>query len=460
MNRNIALLVLDCVRKDFFEDFASNIRDMSDLSIDKCYAASSWSTPSHASIFTGELPHRHGVHAHNLSFQNLEVDTFLTELADHKTIGTSTNLFAGPSFHFDSLFDEFWNASRNGLFIGGMSIEEFSQTNPSEGIQKYREFISEAYQKRCLLRSILNGASVKINDAVERVSLPRLWDYGAGAMIRGSLDRLPDEEPFFFFANFMEAHSPYLPSGKYDSSFYDIPRGWSGEAKEWEINKNPDEYVNIIKNRRDVYAASIDYLDQRVSSFIEELIQKTEGETTVFVTADHGESLAFEAEDYIWGHQGSLSHSLLHVPFVAINLPEKYMDSLDCSNFSHLDLGDLISSVAKDEPLHIQPREWVPAERIGYGPSTEPEDFEYWDRAIRCVYHDKYRYEWDSIGGKFKYEIIGDSIENKISENAEIPDGAVKQFDAEIEEYKTSTSNSRSELNESTKQNLSELGYL
>jgi hypothetical protein len=123
-------------------------------------------------------------------------------------------------------------------------------------------------------------------------------------------------------------------------------------------------------------------------------------------------------------------------------------------------LGDLISSVAKDEPLHIQSREWVPAERIGYGPSTEPEDFEYWDRAIHCVYHGKYRYEWDSIGGKFKYEIIGDSVENKISENAEIPDGAVKQFDAEIEEYKTSTSNSRSELNESTKQNLSELGYL
>jgi hypothetical protein len=460
MKRNVAVLVLDCVRKDFFEEYATRLLRMSDVSVDRCYAASSWSTPSHASMFTGELPHRHGVHAHNLDFRNLETDTFLSELEEHTTVGTSTNLFAGPSFGFDHLFDEFWNASRNGVFMGGMNIEEFSQESSTGGIRKYRDFVAEAYRRDCLSRSLLNGASVKLNDAVEAAQMPRLWDYGAGSMIRGSLGRLPSREPFFFFANFMEAHSPYLPSVKYDSSLYDVPSGWSGEAKEWEINKNPDGYTDLVEGRREVYAASVDYLDRRVSSFVERLMEKTEGETTVFVTADHGENLAFESEDFIWGHQGSLSHPLLHVPFAAINLPDGHAEALSGPSFSHLDLGDLVVSVAKGEPAEMQSREYVPAERIGYGPSTEPDDFEYWDRAIRCVYHDGSRYEWDSLGERYEYEIIGDSTEKKVSEDAKIPDEVMEQLDTDIKEYKKKVSGSRAELDDTTKQNLSELGYL
>jgi len=344
--------------------------------------------------------------------------------------------------------------------MGGISIEEFSQRSSSKGMRKYADFISEAYRQGCLSRSILNGASVKLNDIVDETPLPRLWDYGAGSMIRGSLRRLPKTEPFFFFANFMEAHSPYALSIKYDASLYDVPRDWSGDAKEWEINENPDEYTDLIEGRRGVYAASVDYLDRRVSSFVEDLMEKTERETTVFVTADHGENLAFESEGFMWGHQGSLSHALLHVPFAGINLSEEHSEALSGQSFSHLNLGDLVVSVAKDESTEIEPREYVPAERIGYGPSTEPDDFEYWDRAIRCVYHEDSRYEWDSLGGRYEYEITGDSTEKKVSEDAEIPDEAIEQFDIDIEEYKTRASGSRAELDDKTKQNLSELGYL
>jgi hypothetical protein len=273
MKRNVAVIILDCVRKDFFEEYAPRLIQMSDVSVEQCYAASSWSTPSHASIFTGELPHRHGVHAHNLDFRELKNSTFLTEM-NHHTIGTSTNLFAGPSFGFDTLFDEFWNASRNGLFMGGMNIEEFSQSSSSDGIKKYTDFLAEASRKGCLIRSLLNGMSVKLNDIIGKSPLPRLYDYGANSMIRGSINRLPDNEPFFYFANFMEAHSPYSPSIKYNSSIYDVPHGWSENAKEWEINENPSSYTDILERRRDVYAASIDYLDRRVSYFIKEVIKK------------------------------------------------------------------------------------------------------------------------------------------------------------------------------------------
>jgi hypothetical protein len=459
MTRNVALLILDCVRKDYFEKYAPQLLNMSDLSVERCYAASSWSTPSHASIFTGKLPHQHGVHAHNLDFQGLETDTFLTEL-DHTAVGTSTNLFAGPSFSFDTLFDDFWNASRNGLFMGGMNIERFSQDSSSEGIKKYKDFLIEAYQRGCLTRSLMNGTSVKLNDLVEATPLPRLYDYGANSMIRGSLDRLPNHEPFFYFANFMEAHSPYSPSIKYDSSIYDVPHGWSENVKEWEINKNPEEYSEILEGRRNVYAASIDYLDKRVSSFVERLLDRTEKETVVFITADHGENLAFKGEKFMWGHQGSLSHPLLHVPFVAINLPQKYVEKLEGEPLSHLDLGNVITTVANDEHLRIPSRSQIPAERIGYGPSTEPEDLEYWDRAIRSVHNGETRYEWDSLGNRFEYEIVGSSAENKIQET-EIPDKTMDLFDERIEEYKErSSKGDKIRIDERTEDKLSNLGYL
>lgn len=182
MRRNVVLLVLDTVRKDHFDRYAPRLQDLGDASFDRCYAASSWSAPSHASTFTGELAHRDGVHAHNLDFSTLSTaETFLFELPDHQTVRTSTNLFAGPSFEFDSLFDEFWNASRNGLFIGGMNIEEFSQGSSLEGAEKYKEFLREAYRESRLTRSLMNGVSVKLNDIMEATPLPRFYDYGASS---------------------------------------------------------------------------------------------------------------------------------------------------------------------------------------------------------------------------------------------------------------------------------------
>ena len=457
--RNVALLILDCVRKDFFEEYAPTLLGMSDVSVERCYAASSWSTPSHASIFTGELPHRHRIHAHNLDFRELETDTFLREL-DHTVVGTSTNLFAGPSFGFDTLFDEFWNASRNGLFMGGMNIEKFSQDCSFEGAKKYNEFLVESYRRGCLTQSLTNGLSVKLNDFIESTPLPRLYDYGASSIIRGSIDKLPNNEPFFYFANFMEAHSPYSPCVKYDSSIYDVPHGWSENAKEWEINESPNEYTNILEGRRSVYAASVDYLDKKVSSFVKKLLDRTEQETVVFVTADHGENLAFE-EEGLWGHQGSLSHPLLHVPFIAINIPQKYVETLEDEPLSHLDLGRVITSVANDEPLDMLSRRYIPAERIGYGPSTEPEDFEYWDRAIRCVYDGGTRYEWDSLGDRVEYEVEDNSKERKTQEEIKIPDEATELFDEEIEEYKTNVSSRNDiQVDGRTQDKLSDLGYL
>ncbi|WP_435159099.1 alkaline phosphatase family protein [Haladaptatus sp. DFWS20] len=60
--RNVLLVCLDTVRADVFGEHANCLHRMADVSFTQCRAASSWTIPSHASMFTGQLPSVHGVH--------------------------------------------------------------------------------------------------------------------------------------------------------------------------------------------------------------------------------------------------------------------------------------------------------------------------------------------------------------------------------------------------------------
>lgn len=465
MSRNVALLVLDTVRLDYFNEYAPRLGKLADLTFKQCYAASSWSTPSHASLFTGALPHQHGIHAHNLDFSDLSPqDTFLGDMPDHKSVGTSTNLFAGPSFGFDVLFDEFPSVSRHGVLPGGVNIEEFHQQSDTEGLDRYRAFLAEARKRDELIPSLVNGAAVRINDLVSSLPVPRLWDYGADAIIRGAQSWLTDsDDPFFFFANFMEAHSPYEPCCVFDDNLCDVPAWWIDDVDEWDINTADDpqtEYGDYIQNRRRIYAGAVDYLDRKLTPFVRELVDNTERETTVIITADHGENLVTPTDGHLWGHVGSLSEALLHVPFIVVNPPDGH--GLDEDKLvSHLDVGNLIAAIS-DAESHNVDRDYVPAERIGIGVSEKPEDTEYWDRAMRCAVTGDMRYEWDSNGATARYRIDGPSAEILERTDIKPPSWVHDEFDDDLPTYKQRARREQQQVDvdQATRDALEELGYL
>jgi hypothetical protein len=62
MIRSVALLCLDTVRKDYYDECSTRLRSRAETTLERCYAASGWSMPSHANIFAGELPYEHGIH--------------------------------------------------------------------------------------------------------------------------------------------------------------------------------------------------------------------------------------------------------------------------------------------------------------------------------------------------------------------------------------------------------------
>jgi len=162
MTRNVVLICLDTVRKDYFEEYAPRLQEMASVSFEQCRAASAWSTPSHASMLTGELPHRHGIHTHNRDFTCLErSETFLADIPDHTALGASANVYASSTFGFDTVFDHYSDIAPHRRFPAGMDMEKFIQDRDEEGIQRYLEFLREAIRHDHTLESQVTACSSK-----------------------------------------------------------------------------------------------------------------------------------------------------------------------------------------------------------------------------------------------------------------------------------------------------------
>lgn len=205
------------------------------------------------------------------------------------------------------------------------------------------------------MRSLLNTAAFQLDHWTRHglfSGLPALFDDGAASVHRTALDRIQNrdnEEPFFLFTNVMEAHEPHRDTRHFDSSTYSVPMGWdSTDLETWDAVNPTDDVETALRRYRDLYGASIEYLDRSVSTFIERLRDVTERKTTVIVTADHGENLAQPTDDGHLGHVTSLTEGVLHVPLLVINPPAGYSPTTD-GYVSHLALRRLIAGFAHGE---------------------------------------------------------------------------------------------------------------
>ena len=464
-DRNVILIVLDSVRKDFFDSYAVRTRNQSDLSYEQCRAASSWSLPSHASMLSGTLPSQHGVHTHSGTFDSLSIeDTFLHRLSgEFKTICVSANAFASSSYNFDKFFDVCIEPSETRRFPEGFDPGEITQEIGNDNIFRYVEGLRAILDHEYPLKSLGNAVLGEINNLSRELPIPQPVDDGATPVFRATKNEIRKQgEPFFGFINIMDAHIPLRPRLAFDRSIYNVPNDWSTNVKSiWQLmNEEDDEYWD---KREQLYAATIDYLDQKISSFTEWVSQHTEQETTVIVTADHGENHGHSEEDGLVNHKSSLSEGLLHVPMEILNSPN--IKNKEQSISSHLELGKLIHSISQGSVPDISTATTA-AEVVGISAGPEPKNnYKYWDRAIRCAYRDSEKYEWDSLGTISKYRIYDErpSYQSPISQdNIKLPQWATDYFDTEIIEYKQSARalEDDTDIDGAPRDRLKKLGYL
>ncbi|QLG48890.1 sulfatase-like hydrolase/transferase [Natrinema halophilum] len=463
--RNIVLLCLDTVRKDFFDEYAPRLVDRADVVYDGCRAASSWSAPSHASMFTGQLPSEHGVHAFQRDFSVVDRDdTFLGELPDYRALGASANVWAGSSFGFDTLFDSLSDVSPDQRFPEGIDVARFGQETEAAGLARHLSFLRSALAHDYPLKSLANGAAVQLDRTFQRLPLPKPFDDGASLLERELMTQIESStEPFFGFVNFMDAHGPVHHARGYDRSLHDAPLSWT--ARTVDLNERiqtGDEQT--LGWYRDLYGTAIDYLDRRVVDFVDRIQRVTDRKTTVVVTADHGNDLALTDERY-WGHTATrLTEALLHVPLVVLNAPGEY-EARQTECVSHLSLPALLVGIANEEVPDIT-GEMVRAERIGNsGPpgkleagDVPPEE----NMVIRALYGEGEKYVWDHHGSGATYRLDPDrpSWETKASADLDV-DQLDAAFETDIETIaKQTRSTDPLDIDNGTADRLRELGYL
>jgi hypothetical protein len=455
MNQNIVIICLDSVRKDIFDEVAVRTQKLTDTSFDNCRAASSWSAPSHASMISGFLSNEHKVTTHSRSFDSLpRENTIFDNLDEYRTVGISGNVFAGPTYNFDEYFDSFFELTREIRFPRALSPYSDDYEMSLSGILSY---ISDSIKDDRSVKSALNGSTAFLPQVTDIQSWA--FDEGAKPGLRIAQEELRRTNGnAFIFLNLMEGHIPYRPTRYLDSDIYDVPSGWSSDEKGvWELfqEKYDEQYWN---RRNQLYRATVDYLDRCISKFVQSIGEKT----TVVVTADHGDNLGTETDGGLANHKSSLSEGVLHVPLYIINTPDISEQTGD--HLSHLSLPNLINGIRKGYiPDLTNDRAFAELGGMSAGPDPE-NDYEYYDRAIRCAYNKNEKVIWDSLGDCAKYQIDLSRMnyQEHVADNDQPPSWATDSFSIDIVKFKSKVVEDGDDVNvdESTAQRLEELGYL
>lgn len=283
---NVVIIILDTVRADYIVtsgehgSFTPVIDRISREGVvfENTFAPSSWTLPSHATLFTGLYPHRHGaVH------ENFNLDRSFTTMAEilrtrgYSTIGINCN----PWLHKGS-----------GIAQGFDVYEEI-----------YRK-IEEEDDK---------GAALATSAAMR-------W-----------IGRLCGEDkPFFLFINYLDAHLPFAPPAsvlnlmKSKGVEFLFDRFSVDEAESYIAGKTSLSY-DSLRTIGLLYHSEIAYLDERIGSLIS-LLRECDclDNTFLVVTSDHGEHLG---EHGLMGHEFTLFDTVLRIPLI-IRYPPVYKPGL------------------------------------------------------------------------------------------------------------------------------------
>jgi arylsulfatase A-like enzyme len=398
---NIVLIVMDTTRFDRLSAYGYDRPTTPALDqiasegvlFTRAHAASPWTLPSHASIFTGVFPSEHrAIREHQ--FLDDRFPTLAEKLGDQ---GYHTVAFAKKSYvshesglarGFDQFFDLFFPLKESALMEAWKWI-------------------------RGPLPSPDKGAALIVATAKD-------W-----------LERNGDR-CFFAFFNFNEPHNHLAPPSPYYETYlgHRTETGW-GRTRFPDIlgyNLGETEYnEEQLAIFNDLYDAEVAYQDYRMGQLFD--FMRNGGlleNTLLIITADHGENLG---DHDLMGHDFSLHETLIRVPLI-IRFPDATGAGtvIDRPVENRL-LGRFIDLfVARRPQAHpLSEGEFVETlsdERTGgaviaelYRPSY---DLDAWnssphkgdfDRRLKCILDDRQKYIWSSDGREERYDLASDPWE-------------------------------------------------
>jgi len=482
MSQNIVVIVMDTVRavgSDPPTDPQGLLPTISEPStaFRQTFTSAPWTLPSHASLFTGTTPSKHGGHAGHKHLDNtLTTLPEILQNQDYDTVAVSNNTWISEEFGFERGFETFyktWQYVQSDTDLGKIAQME-------NGLDMFTE----------AAKAVFDGNPItNITNAVYGQFFRRANDDGAARTnewIEDWLTSRDDSRPFFLFVNYLEPHLEYrppkahakqhLPEGiTYEEAMEVSQDAWGYIAGTVEMT---DEDFEIL---RGLYRAEISYLEEKIESIIDLLKAEGEWDDTLFiVTSDHGENIG---EHGLMDHQYALYDTLLHVPLYVHGGP--FEDSVRDDLVQLIDIAPTILDTldidvpeAREQfqgvsfhPDADQSREYVTAEYMAPQPSMDaletkigdlPDHVYEYDRSLRAIRTDQYKYIRGSDGSHELYDIQDDPGEQ--TDLADTKPDVVERLDTTLDEWLDSfeqTERSKDvSMDDDTKSRLEDLGYL
>jgi len=268
---NVVLISLDAVRADhlslygYERDTAPALTELAAKGavFENSYSQAPNTVATHASLFTGHYPFRHGMYAQSHDLKEKE----------------------------HTLAEYLWNHGYRTFAIASSVRFEPTSGYP-QGFETYET----------LYHLEKNERSARVTDL---------------ALERAAADA---SEPFFAFLHYFDAHAPYAAPEPYRTLWHPgLPAPRPEDTVEFTMkHRQPGTDVDpeVIDYLRALYDGALRYQDESVGRLFEGLERASGGRPTLWiVTADHGEE--FKEHGYLT-HSFHLHEELVRVPLVMV----------------------------------------------------------------------------------------------------------------------------------------------
>lgn len=455
---NLLFIVLDTLRADhvgaygyerattpWLDEFAKRA-----TVYERAEASSSYTLPTHATLFTGLFAETHGAiegqsgAGTSLSELGLQADVAkvaplaeeaetLAELMAARGYDTgaicANSAYLSRAFNLDQGFQTYVDAtgSRAAWRPAGLSIA-------------IRLPLPQKWRVQRMLDS--NDRYYLFADEVN--ALASRWMHGRSA------------RPFFLFLNYMDVHAPYFPPPAYRDAF---PKAFARQTADWNaINRRErtltsDEKLALV----DAYDAGLRSLDERLKELFEHMnAAGMLDDTLIVLVSDHGEG---------FGEHGTLGHAMsLYEPEVRVPLIIRRPGQTAGERVSHIvhmadvmptvlrELGMPVPDAVEGTDLASEQRKYPIVNSLG------PYERSYSEYG---VYLDPWKLVWRSDAPPALYDIRADAAESV--DRAKDEPAIVASLLAKLEEYRNRPSKKLSgtamELDEETQERLKAIGY-
>ncbi len=301
---NIAVVVLDTLRYDAFED---HFEWLPGKRFKNAWSPSHWTTPVHASLLTGRYPTETGVFAGHQQFDvNIPVLPEKLRRAGYRTRAISCNVNVSEYFGFDRGFVDFTHLGYHTeklRHVEDPNLYDWSTVINADGpaATRYLSGLRECITSECdTIRSIYNGLNLKFGLSDRFSDDGAADDMGAKRVLQRVRDtNFGDAE--FLLLNLMEAHEPY-----------EIPAEYR-DIEDISVNTS---IAGVLQDGTDLDTVRLRY--DNATSYLSDMYRKLFRELEpsfdyIITLSDHGQLLG--EYDY-YGHTYGLSPELTHVPLV------------------------------------------------------------------------------------------------------------------------------------------------